>query len=85
MDELIDEERLKMREQLKFFDYIYPSISRQLDDIRKSCENNYRRILEINEERKAQRELIEQYKKKIQRIEQFLIKHGLINLLRDKK
>lgn len=81
----MDEERLKMREQLKFFDYVYPSISRQLDEIRKSCENNYQRMLEINEERKSQRELIEQYKKKIQRIEQFLIEHGLISLLRNKK
>lgn len=81
----MDEERLKMREQLKFFDYIYPSISRQLDEIRKSCEHNYQIMLEINEERKSQRELIEQYKKKIQRIEQFLIEHGLISLLRGKK
>jgi uncharacterized coiled-coil DUF342 family protein len=71
----------KLKEQLTFFDYIYPSISRQLDEVRQACDRNHQHLLGLEEERKTQRELIDQYKKKIQRIEQFLIELGLIELL----
>lgn len=74
----------KLKDQLNFFDYIYPSISRQLDELKKSCHCNEIRIIELHHERKSQGLLINQYKKKIQRIEQMLIEHGLIDLLRNK-
>lgn len=71
----------KIKQQMEFFDYIYPSISRRIDDLEKRVNRNWDNILMLNAERDQYREIIEQYKKKIQRIEQLLIEHGLINLL----
>ena len=71
----------KLREQMTFFDYIYPLISRRLGDIESKCENIWRHQLRMMEESKYEKLMIEQYKGKIQRIEQFLLEHGLIRLL----
>lgn len=71
----------ELQEQLNFFDYIYPRISSQLDSLEKSQKSLNNRILCLEEERKYLLEHITQYKKKIQRIEQFLIENGLIKLL----
>ena len=70
-----------IEEQVVFFDYIYPRMSSQLDNLTKGQESLNRRILSIEEERKYLILTIEQYKNKIQRIEQFLIENGLIHLL----
>ena len=70
-----------LKQQLKFIDYIYPSLSQQIDDLKNGHECLNRRIIELIEERKYWIETIGQYKNKIQRIEQFLINHGLIKLL----
>jgi hypothetical protein len=69
------------KEQCDFFYYIYPSISRKLDEIDKKHSYYERVLIDIKEERKSILELVNQYKKKIQRIELFLIKKGLIELL----
>ena len=74
-----DEEKLK--QQLTFFDYIYPRISSSIDDLKQGHKNLSGRMLRLEEERKYLIEMIYQYKKKIQRIEQFLIENGLIKLL----
>lgn len=71
----------KLKEQLEFFDYIYPHISRTLDEVRKQCDLNFKHMVIMQEERKQEKLMIEQYKGKIQRIEQLLIEHGLIKLL----
>lgn len=71
----------KLKEQLEFFDYIYPHISRTLDEVKRQCNLNFERIVIMQEERKQEKLMIEQYKGKIQRIEQLLIEHGLIKLL----
>jgi len=68
-------------EQVAFFDYIYPQISRRLDDLERSNVSLNNRLLAIEEERKQLLLHVEQYKKKIQRVEQFLIEQGLIKLL----
>ncbi len=70
-----------IEEQVNFFDYIYPRISSQLDNLSKEQEFLNKRMLAIEEERKHLFETIDQYKRKIQRIENFLIEKGLIHLL----
>lgn len=68
-------------EQVAFFDYIYPQISQRLGDLEQSNINLNYRLLEIEEERKNLLLHVEQYKKKIQRVERFIIEQGLIKLL----
>jgi hypothetical protein len=72
-------------EQVAFFDYIYPRMSMRLDELEKFNRSNESRLIEIQEERKHLLLEVSQYKKKIQRIEQFLIEKGLINLLGKKE
>lgn len=72
-------------EQGKFFDYIYPSISRRLDELERNHLNNYRLIVDLKSERKVMKQDVLQYKKKIQQIEQLLINNGLIHLLTKEK
>lgn len=79
-----EETEKKLSVQMEFFDYIYPSISRQLDELRKQQDLNFRKISNLIQDKKQDKLVIEQYKGKIQRIEQFLIEHGLISLLGNK-
>lgn len=73
------------KDQANFFDYIYPSISRRLDELEKKDNAKMHMLLEIRLERDELKKMVNQYKKKIQRIEQFLIEHGLIKLLTKEK
>ena len=77
---MTDEEKLK--QQMTFFDYIYPCLTRRIDRLEQSLNGMNHRLFEYALERKHLLEHVNQYKKKIQRIEQFLIKHGLIKLLK---
>ena len=74
-----------LKQQLQFFDYIYPTISRQIDELKKEQANINSHVLHLIEEKKYWMETINQYKKKIQRIEQFIIENGLIKLLINKQ
>jgi chromosome segregation ATPase len=69
------------KEQASFFDRIYPSLSRRLDDLEKADTHKTHQILELILERRELMKTIDQYKRKIQRVEQFLIENGLIKLL----
>jgi len=69
------------KDQATFFDRIYPSISQRLNSLEKENITIKSQMFELHMERKELNNMINQYKKKIQRVEQFLIKHGLIKLL----
>jgi hypothetical protein len=71
----------KLKTQMTFFDYIYPNISRRLDTLEKENDARYRQILTLQQEKNFMQLMVKQYKTKIQRIEQFLIERGLIELL----
>lgn len=79
---MTEEERdEKLKQQLSFFDYIYPQISARLSELEKNNKKiEQELLLQINEKQNLIL-TIEQYKKKIQRIEWFLIKKGVIELL----
>lgn len=78
---MIDDENIK--QQLTFFDYIYPKISSRLDELEKDNKLLYRKQCDLCSELEINKTHFIQYKKKIQRIEQFLIENGLIKLLKD--
>jgi len=76
----------KLKEQLTFLDYIYPRMQQQMDELKHNYDSLYRRMISLEEERKSLNDTINQYKKKIQRIEMFIIEQGLIKLCeRNKK
>lgn len=77
----MSEHSQKLKEQMNFFDYIYPWISREINELKNTNDTSYRLMLEMKASIGLQNEIIGQYKGKIQRIEQFLIKRGLIELL----
>ena len=81
----MNDEEKKLKEQLNFIDYIYPDLSRRLNDLQRESDNIVRHMFDVDSQIKNQNRIIEQYKKKIQRIEQFLIKHGFIKLLSKEK
>jgi hypothetical protein len=64
-------------DQAKFFDRIYPSISRRLHDLESDQKSKHYQITELKSQLKVMELTVEQYKKKIQRIEQLLIEKGL--------
>ena len=72
-------------QQAKFFDYIYPSISRRLDDLERKLSMHPAQLMNLKTQINFQNLTIDQYKKKIQRIEQLLIENGLIGLLKKGK
>ena len=81
----MSEDSDKFAEQAKFFDYIYPSISRKLDDLERKLSMHPYQISDLKSQINIQNLTIDQYKKKIQRIEQMLIKLGLLGLLKNNK
>jgi len=64
-----------------FFDRIYPKLSAKLDNLEKDNETLHKLLLDIQCDQKINNVHFVQYKKKIQRIEQFLIENGLIKLM----
>lgn len=78
---MTDDEKLK--QQMTFFDYIYPSMSRRLDELETDNRLLNDRQCRLSAELEIAKDHFFQYKKKIQRIEQFLIEKGLIKLLKD--
>lgn len=80
---MTDEEKLK--QQMTFFDYIYPSLSQRIDSLEKAVNNLNHKNLETILQRKHLIEHVDQYKRKIQKIERFLIENGLIKLLNQKE
>lgn len=77
--DVMDEQ--KLRKQLDFFDYIYPSMQRNIDTLTSEVKNLNMENLELIDKVERLKLDVRQYKAKIQRIEQFLIKKGLIKLL----
>lgn len=69
------------QDQATFFDRIYPSISQRLQSLEDDRKYTNFHIIELKHEIKVMNEIVKQYKKKIQKIEQLLIEHGLKNLL----
>lgn len=82
MAELTDND-ITLWQLQKFVDHIYLTISRQLDALTKSDRWVSHEIYELQKANKEKEFEFQQYKKKIQRIEQFLIEHGLIKLLKE--
>ena len=74
-------EEEKLKQQLTFIDYIYPKLSQRIDDMDKQFNALHRKVQGFKLEREYLIDHFLQYKKKIQRIEQFLIENGLIRLL----
>lgn len=54
----------KIRQQLTFFDYIYPSISRSIDDLKNESKSHALQIYDLKNQIKFQNENINQYKKR---------------------
>lgn len=80
MKDLYEELEIK----LKFFDYIYPSISLRLNKL-ESCYSSIKDELnEMRMKNNTNLEHIDQYSKKIHKIEQFIIERGLMYILKDK-
>lgn len=69
-------------DQATFFDRIYPTITRRLQDLEDDRKNTYFQITDLNHEIKLMKLTVEQYKSKIQKIEQALINHGLKRVLK---
>ncbi|HHF7341062.1 TPA: hypothetical protein ACPSKZ_000671 [Legionella anisa] len=69
-------------DQATFFDRIYPSISRRLHDLESDQKNKHYQITELRSQVKLMELTVEQYKKKIQKIEQLLIQKGLKGILK---
>jgi ADP-glucose pyrophosphorylase len=75
----VTEDRLK--EQLAFFDYIYPELSRRINNL--ESENSYnQKILNkaLDETRQIKHEF-KQYKNKVKRIENYFLQLGIISSL----
>ena len=68
--------------QANFFDRVYPSISQRLYDLERAQSSHANNERDFRHDIRMMELTIEQYKGKIQRIEQLLIKHGLIHLLK---
>ena len=68
--------------QTTFFDRIYPSISQRLHDLESDQKNKHYQLTELRSQIRIMELTVEQYKKKIQKIEQLLIKRGLKNILK---
>ncbi|MDE1829571.1 MAG: hypothetical protein KGI25_04545 [Thaumarchaeota archaeon] len=69
-------------DQATFFDRIYPTITRRLQDLEDDRKNTYFQITDLKHEIKLMKLTVEQYKAKIQKIEQALINHGLKRVLK---
>ena len=69
-------------DQAKFFDRIYPQISQRLHSLENESKIHHYQLTELRSEIKVMNLTVEQYKKKIQKIEQALIKEGLSNILK---
>ncbi len=65
-----------------FFDRIYPDISRRLHDLESEQKSVHYCMTEFRSHIKIMELTIDQYKKKIQRIEQALIGRGLESTLK---
>lgn len=70
------------KDQATFFDRIYPTISRRLHDLESDQKNKHYQMTELRSHVKVMELTVEQYKKKIQKIEQLLIQHGLKSILK---
>lgn len=70
------------KDQATFFDRIYPSISKRLDSLETEKINNHYKTKELESEIQIMQLTVDQYKKKIQKIEQLLIKRGLMSILK---
>lgn len=70
------------RDQAVFFDRIYPSISQRLYDLEIEQKHYHYEMVELNSKIQLMNLTVEQYKKKIQKIEQILIKRGLKSILK---
>lgn len=71
-------------DQATFFDRIYPTISQRLQSLEDDRKHMNFYIIEFKHELKFMNLTIDQYKKKIQKIEQLLIENGLKHLLTGK-
>lgn len=77
------EEFMEMsKDQATFFDRIYPTISRRLHDLEADQKNKHYQMTELRSHVKVMELTVEQYKKKIQKIEQLLIQRGLKSILK---
>lgn len=72
-------------DQATFFDRMYPQISQRLHDLEQSDKSTHMRLVDMKSHIKVMELTVEQYKKKIQKIEQLLIEHGLTKILKGKK
>ena len=70
------------KDQATFFDRIYPSISRRLHDLETDQKDKHYRITELRSQIRMMELTVEQYKSKIQKIEQALIRKGLKSVLK---
>ena len=70
------------KDQATFFDRMYPSISRRLHDLESDHKNQHYQITDLRSQIKLMELTVEQYKKKIQKIEQLLIQKGLKSILK---
>ncbi len=71
-------------EQATFFDRMYPDISRRLHDLEQSDKSTHLRLVDMKSQIRIMELTVDQYKKKIKKIEQLLIELGLTNLLKGK-
>ena len=70
------------KDQSTFFDRMYPTISQRLHDLEIDQKSKHYEITRLKAEIKVMNLTVEQYKKKIQKIEQMLIKSGLKSILK---
>ncbi len=68
--------------QATFFDRVYPTISHRLNELEKEQKNCHYRMVELKSQIRNMGLTVEQYKKKIQKIEQILIGKGLQSVLK---
>ncbi len=68
-------------DQLRAFYHVYPSLAAKVKHMEDEIKSLQYQLVRIHEENKTKDVFFKQYKSKIQRIEQFLIEHGLIKLM----
>lgn len=74
-------EKEEALDQLRAFYHIYPSMAATIKHMEADIKSLQYQIVRMMEESKVKDNFFQQYKAKIQRIEKFLIEHGLIKLM----
>jgi wobble nucleotide-excising tRNase len=70
------------KDQATFFDRIYPTISQRLYDLEREQKCKHEQLNDLRSQIQLMNLTVEQYKKKIQKIEQSLIDRGLKSILK---